>query len=47
MENNFNPTEKKNSEFNQVKQSNDYKFLLERFKSIKKAIALLENILIK
>ena len=47
MDNNFNATENKNTELNQKKQSNDYKLLLEKFKSIKKAIALLENILVK
>ena len=47
MDNNFKPIENQDFELNQENHSNDYQILLERFKSIKKAIVSLEKILNK
>ena len=47
MDNNRKPIENQDFELNQENHSNDYQILLERFKSIKKAIVSLEKILNK
>ena len=47
MDNNLKPIENQDFEPNQEIHSNDYRILLERFKSIKKAIVSLEKILNK
>jgi len=45
MNNNFKSTDNQDLHLDQDKKSTDYQFLLERFKSIKKSIALLEKML--
>ena len=47
MDNNRKPIENQDFELNQENHPNDYQILLERFKSIKKAIVSLEKILNK
>ena len=47
MNNNFKSTDNQEFHLDQDKKSTDYQYLLERFKSIKKCIALLEKMLNK
>ena len=44
MDKNFKSTNNQHSEFDQNEQENPYELLLEKLKSIKKAMSLLENI---